>query len=48
LEIVERPCGGVALDQLPLWLSRQYVKVPLSPESVRKSFEFSVELRPEK
>jgi penicillin amidase len=40
--------SDAALDQLPLWLSRQYIKVPLSPEPVRKSFEFSAELRPEK
>ena len=37
-----------ALDQVPLWLSRQYVKVPLPLESVRKSFEYCVELRPGK
>jgi penicillin amidase len=40
--------SDASLDQVPLWLSRQYVQVPLSPESVRKSFEFRVELRPEK
>jgi penicillin amidase len=40
--------SDAALDQVPLWLSRQYIKVPLSPEDVPKSFEFSVELTPEK
>ena len=40
--------SDAALDQVPLWLSRQYIKVPLSLESVRKSFEFSVELAPER
>jgi penicillin amidase len=40
--------SDAALDQVPLWLSRQYVKVPLPLESVRKSFEFRLELQPEK
>jgi penicillin amidase len=40
--------SDAALDQVPLWLNRQYIKVPLPLESVRKSFEFRVELRPEK
>ena len=40
--------SDASLDQVPLWLDRQYIRVPLSVESVRKSFEFSVELRPEK
>ncbi len=40
--------SDATLDQVPLWLSRQYIKVPLSAESVRKSFEFSVELTPDK
>ncbi len=38
--------SDAALDQVPLWLSRQYLKVPLPLESVRKSFEYSVDLRP--
>ncbi len=38
--------SDATLDQVPLWLNRQYIKVPLSAESVRKSFEFGVELRP--
>jgi penicillin amidase len=40
--------SDATLDQVPLWLSRQYIKVPLSAESVRKSFEFSVELTPDR
>jgi penicillin G amidase len=40
--------SDASLDQVPLWLSRQYIKVPLPLESVRKSFEFRVALTPEK
>ena len=40
--------SDATLDQVPLWLSGQYIKVPLPLESVRKSFEFSVELTPDK
>ena len=40
--------SDASLDQVPLWLDRQYIKVPLPLESVRKNFEFKVELKPEK
>ena len=40
--------SDASLDQVPLWLTGQYIQVPLTVESVRKSFEYCVELRPGK
>jgi penicillin G amidase len=33
-------------DQIPLWRTGKYIRVPLRPESVRRVFRFCTELRP--
>jgi penicillin amidase len=33
-------------DQVPLWRTGKYIRVPLRPESVRQNFPFCTELRP--
>ena len=35
-----------ALDEVPLWLSGQYIKMPMRPESVAREFPFVVVLKP--
>ena len=34
------------LDQVPLWRTGRYIRVPLSPDTVRRTFSVRVQLRP--